>query len=65
MDFRYPTKSKHYQELYELLQELRLWHELLTLGLVKVTRGYINKLTTVSLLKWEEVLLFNKDYVLN
>jgi len=38
---------------------------MLILGLVKGTRVYINKLTTVSLLKWEEVLLFNKDYVLN
>jgi len=31
------------QKLYELWQELRAWHELLTLGFVKVTCGYVKK----------------------
>jgi hypothetical protein len=33
--------SQDYQELYELCQELKVWHELLTLGFVKVTNGYM------------------------
>ena len=32
--------SGHYKKLYELRQYLRLQHVILTLGFVKVTRGY-------------------------
>ena len=33
----------YYQRLYKLLPYLRLWHELLTLEFVKVTRGYVKQ----------------------
>jgi len=34
----------YYQKLYELLPDSRVWHVLLTIGFVKGTRGYVEKL---------------------
>jgi hypothetical protein len=34
--------------LYELLPYSRVWHELLTLGFVKVTRGYVKYFVSIS-----------------
>jgi hypothetical protein len=33
--------SEHYQKYYELLPYSRVWYELLILGFVKVTQGYV------------------------
>jgi len=45
----YFANSECYKRLYELLPKLRVWHVMLTLGFVKVTRGYVKKEIKVSM----------------